>query len=235
MNQGQFHARATQDSLARVLTMLGLQRELQLPVDRMRVALLDSLDGVLLAELSPSDSTDGQRHTPLPVAIATQAREATAAAVALERRRLLGVPAVSFGVERNTAGDQRLLPTIGLSLPLPLLNRRGDIEIAQAERGRAEVELEIATQNTRTAIAEAEQSATLAAQRLEQVRALLASAERVASLVLVAYREGAATMPTVLDAARRARELRDEAISATTDLINARAALRLYSTSDSTP
>jgi cobalt-zinc-cadmium efflux system outer membrane protein len=118
---------------------------------------------------------------------------------------------VQLGVEWGEPGAENpnaLLPTIGVSLPLPFLNRnQGPIAQAQAERDRARAELAstrlLATQRLVEGLRERE---SLRA-RIARDQELVARAERVAAKSLTAYREGASALPAVLEARRTAREV----------------------------
>ena len=72
-------------------------------------------------------------------------------------------------------------------------------------------------------------SRDLASLRVTQTRDVLASAERIASLTLIAYREGEVALSFVLEATRRARDLRDDYITALSDQVSSDAGVTLYS------
>ena len=99
------------------------------------------------------------------------------------------------------------LPTIGLSIPIPLFNRNdGAVQLADAERDRARAELALARLEAASQLTRARRALTLALERVARDRRLLDGAGRVSALSLLAYREGAAALPSVLEAQRTARE-----------------------------
>ena len=234
INRGQLVVRAAQDSLATTTSLLALQRLMALPADTLSIALADSLPALVAAvDGGIVPNTNGQ---PLLVAAAALSVEARTAALAAERRRVFGVPAVSVGFEAGNDGSNRPLPTAGISLPLPVLNRnRAEIALASTERDRAVAELQIAQREAAAALAESRRARELALGRVQQTRDLVAGAERISSLSLIAYREGEVALPVVLDATRRARELRDDYITALADLLTAHAAVTLYSSVATAP
>jgi cobalt-zinc-cadmium efflux system outer membrane protein len=120
------------------------------------------------------------------------------------------VPSVNLGVEWHdpSGAETGVLPTFGLSLPLPFFNRnRGAIAQAEAERMRAEAELGLATITSRAEIARTERELGIAMSRVARDRSLVTAAEKVAAMSLTAYREGASALPNVLEAQRNAREV----------------------------
>jgi len=123
-----------------------------------------------------------------------------------------------------------LLPTIGVSIPLPLLNRnRGPIAQAEAERERARAELSLTLFQTQATIGRARRERAVALEKLQRDLVLVASANRIAAMSLVAYREGAQGLPAVLEAQRNAREILSQYINDLTDAWIATATLRLFS------
>ena len=66
-------------------------------------------------------------------------------------------------------------------------------------------------------------------------RILIASANRVAEMSLVAYREGASSLPNVLEAQRSAREILAQYLDDLTAAWIATAELRVFSLTPSTP
>ena len=112
------------------------------------------------------------------------------------------------GFERGDPDEPGVLPTFGVTLPLPFLSRnRGPILVAEAGRQRAAAELALAEVESRTAIARATRQRATAMARVERDRRLVASAARVAAMSLTAYREGASSLPNVLEAQRNARDV----------------------------
>ena len=123
-----------------------------------------------------------------------------------------------------------MLPTFGLSIPLPVLNRnRGPIALAEAERERARAELALAVFQTEATIGRARRERAAALEKLQRDRVLVESASRIVSMSLVAYREGAQALPAVLEAQRNARDILSQYITDLADAWIATATLRLYS------
>ncbi|MEO8561002.1 MAG: TolC family protein [bacterium] len=229
INRGDAHIRASQDSLNASTGVLEVQRLMAMAPDRVEISLTDSLPAIAAA-VAPSVLGDSMTGRPLLVAAAARNVEARTLALTAEHRRAYGAPAVSVGFEAGNPGTTGLLPTVGISLPLPLLTRnRGEIALATTERARAVAALEIAKRDAATALATAERTRDLAALRVTQTRELLASAERIASLTLVAYREGEVPLSFVLEATRRARDLRDGYITALSELASSHAGVALHS------
>jgi cobalt-zinc-cadmium efflux system outer membrane protein len=126
----------------------------------------------------------------------------------LQRRSIFATPSLMAGVETGAPDEPGVLPTFGLSIPLPLLDRnRGAIAQAEAERQRAEAELTVAQLESQIQIARARRERSIALAKVERDRALVAAANRVAAMSLTAYREGASSLPNVLEAQRNARDV----------------------------
>jgi cobalt-zinc-cadmium efflux system outer membrane protein len=127
------------------------------------------------------------------------------------------------------------LPTFGLGLSLPIFNRRrGEILVAEAEQTKAQAELVLAQVEVRNEIAHAIRERENALAKVARDRQLIASADRVASYSLVAYREGAASLPNVLEAQRSAREVRGQYIDDLAAAWIATAELRVLSLTPTT-
>jgi cobalt-zinc-cadmium efflux system outer membrane protein len=117
-----------------------------------------------------------------------------------------------------------------VSIPLPLLNRnRGPIAQAEAERERARAELSLALFETQAAIGRARRERAVALEKLQRDLVLVESANRIAAMSLVAYREGAQGLPAVLEAQRNARDILSQYINDLADAWIATATLRLFS------
>jgi outer membrane protein TolC len=84
---------------------------------------------------------------------------------------------------------------------------RGDITRAVAERDRAQAQLDLTRRDTEAAVARARRELVAARERLRRSAALVESADRVATMSLQAYREGAIPLANVLEAQRNAREI----------------------------
>ena len=101
------------------------------------------------------------------------------------------------------------MPTLGIGIGIPIFNRnRGQIRVAEAEQFRAQAELALAQVEARNQIAHARRERENALAKVVRDRSVIASADRVAAMSLVAYREGAASLPNVLEAQRAARDIR---------------------------
>lgn len=231
INRGDAYLRTAQDSFDASASLLEVQRLMALPADSVRISLSDSLPGVA-EEIAGGAETPRTllAGTPLSVAAAMRAVDASTFTLAAERRRVYGIPSISIGVEAGLPGTPGMLPTVGVSLPLPLLSRnRGEVRLATVERARAIATLDIARRDAAAALANSLRARELASARVRRTRELLASAERIAALTLVAYREGEAGLSFVLEATRRARDLRDGYITALSELVASQAGVRLYS------
>lgn len=196
-------------------SLLRLQLLMGIAPDSMRIALADSINwsvGNLPVVSPPTESTE--RGQALPVAAAALDLRAAEEQTRLERHRRLGTPAISFGVEAiNPGGPGGLLPTVGVSLPLPLFNRNtATIARAQTELERGRVLLAQAELEQQTAVSIGYTDAVAARTRAERSLRLLASAERINALSLLAYREGATALVTVLEAQRTTRDARAQAL-----------------------
>ncbi|MFN8581805.1 MAG: TolC family protein, partial [Gemmatimonadaceae bacterium] len=130
--------------------------------------------------------------------------------VKLEQASVWGAPSLVTGIDNHDPGGVAgALPVLGLSLPLPLFNRnRGGIALAEAGRERARADLAMARTETALELARVRRERRGALARLERDRTLLGTADQVAVMSLTAYREGAATLPNVLEAQRNTREVR---------------------------
>src|SRR5205814_1220503 len=141
------------------------------------------------------------------LAAAARARLSRRRALALAHRSVLAAPSLQVGVERgDPTGPGGDLPTVGLSLPLPLFNwNGGEVAQAAAARDRAQANLDLVRRETEAELTRARRALTLALARLERDRLLLFSADRVAAMSLQAYAEGAIALAHVLAAQRNAR------------------------------
>ena len=195
---------AVADSLELFDVVLSLQTVMGLAADSIRVTLADSL-------LAPTaDAIRASTGIPLGVAAAQAGLDAAELITRLERRSRWAPPNIVAGFETRDPGGtwNKLLPTFGLTLPLPLLNwNRGAIALADAERDRARAALALVRAGTEAGIAHIVRERDQALARVERDRALIVSASRVAVMSLTAYREGAAPMASVLEAQRTAREV----------------------------
>jgi cobalt-zinc-cadmium efflux system outer membrane protein len=200
---GQQANAAASDSLTLVSTLLDLATVIGATADGQPVALIDSL-------VAPTDSIVARAGQPLPIAAAEAALRSASLAVRLQRRSLFAATSLTAGFEtHDPSGDEKgILPVIGLSIPFPIFNRNGAaIAVAQAEQLRAQAERDVAVLETRAAIARTERERAITLANVARDQTLVASANRVASLSLTAYREGAAPLATAIEAQRNAREI----------------------------
>jgi len=200
---GQAANDAIADSLALHSALLDLQIIMGITGHQVRIELADSLT----APPPASTAADGR---PLAVASAADQLESAALALRVEKRSVIGPPNITAGWNTGdpTGGINGRLPTFGVALPIPLFNRNAAaISLAQAEEARARAELSLATVMSRTERERAEREYAAARTRFERDEQLVTHAERVASMALTAYREGALGMASVLEARRTAREV----------------------------
>ncbi len=131
-------------------------------------------------------------------------------------------------MEEGAPDEPGLLPTFGLSLPIPLFNRNGGaVAAARAEADRTAAELAGARRDAELAVATASRGRDLARSRLAVDRQALESAERVARLSVTAYEEGAYPLASVLEAQRSARDAQRQVLEDVVALRTASAALAL--------
>lgn len=238
---GQQANAAASDSLGYAHLLFTVQALMGLSPDSVVIVLADSLtltaaDTARLATMPTvmPDSANLMAVAALDVAptVAAAAASVQAAelAVAREHRLVWGVPALQVGVDwGDPANDppNKLLPLIGVSVPLPLLDRnRGPIAQAEAERDRARAELALARLDARQRLVEGIREREALLRQVERDRDLVSRANRVASRSLEAYREGAMALPAVLEARRAAREVLTQYIDDMASLLTVDAELR---------
>jgi cobalt-zinc-cadmium efflux system outer membrane protein len=196
---GQQANNAAADSLTYVSAVLDLEAVLGM-----------TPDGV---EVEPTDSLTEPPPAAVPTLTLSEAaasRSVTSAEFSIrhEHRAIISTPVLSFGIEHGDPDQPGILPTVGIGLAFPIFDRnRGGIAQAEAERARAVAELALARVNARNDINHATRERSIAMSRVARDRLLVTSADRVASMALVAYREGQITLPSVLEAARTARDV----------------------------
>ncbi|HEX4634049.1 MAG TPA: TolC family protein [Gemmatimonadales bacterium] len=201
INAGELVNGASEDSLAAVSALMNLQLVLGLPADG-SLTLADSLQ-------FPDSAGDEVPADPLAVIAAQSELTAAERILTLARSANLLSPSVQVGIERGdpTGSEPGVLPTFGISLPLPLFNWNGGaITRARAERDAAAARLDA---TRRAAVAERTRATgerTVALVRARRDAGLVASADSVAAMFLQAYSEGAVSLPEVLEAQRNARE-----------------------------
>lgn len=217
---GQAANTAINDSLSFLSTLFDLQIVMGLTARQVAITLTDSLtvptvDTMLFAEANtpvarPDSLGISGATASLSVAAAQASLVSAQQAVALERRNLWGTPSITAGFEFGdpSGGEPGVLPTVGIALPFPLFNRnRAPIAMALAEQRRADAQLAQARATSQAEIARARRELEFAHDRIRRDRQLVASANRVAAMSLTAYREGASTLPNVLEARRNARDV----------------------------
>ncbi|HET7585022.1 MAG TPA: TolC family protein [Gemmatimonadaceae bacterium] len=226
ISAGQAANVAASDSLEAFAAMLELQAAMGVDGGAVVIALADSLGP------PPSDSAGAAAPAgaPLRVAAAEASVEAARLTLRSERRSVWGAPSVSAGFETGDPSGEEpgLLPTVGIAFSLPLLNgNRGPITTAEADEARARAELASARVESAGEIARAERARATAFARLERARALVDAANRVAGMALTAYREGAESLASVLEAQRNARDVLADYVDALAAAWIARATLRV--------
>jgi outer membrane protein, heavy metal efflux system len=225
VNAGQAANIAIADSVTLISSVFDLQTVMGM--DTTRIAIVPS-DSLTMPPLTPPNAIPA---IALPIAAARQTLSAADLSVRVQRRSVFTPFSVQAGLEwGDPLGQPGLLPTFGFSIPLPLLNRnRGPIALAEAERERARAELALALFQTQATIGRARRERAVAIEKLQRDRVLVESANRIASMSLVAYREGAQGLPAVLEAQRNARDILSQYINDLADAWIATATLRLYS------
>lgn len=230
VSAGQQENAAVADSLTLLSALLDLQSILGMANDHLEIRVTDSLVMPPGAPTPPA--------TTLSEKAASLSLESASASVTLQHRSIWTLPSISFGFEAGDPDIPGIGPTFGVGIAVPLFDRnRGAIAQAEAERARASAELTLARIEARNQIAHATRERQIALARAERNRGLVASADRVAAMSLTAYREGASTLATILEARRAARDLLAQYIDDLAAAWIATAELRAlaYSTPDSDP
>lgn len=221
---------ASTDSLDYMHLLLTVQMLMGLPADSVAIALADSLAyPATTVDLLAAAVPDSPGASPF-VAAAEATVQAAELAVAREHRLVWGLPSLQLGVDwGDPANDppNKLLPLIGVSVPLPLLDRnRGPIAQAEAERDRARAELQLARLDARQRLVEGTREREVLTRQVVRDRDLVVRADRVAAKSLEAYREGAMALPAVLEARRTARDVLAQYIDDVAALLTVEAELR---------
>jgi cobalt-zinc-cadmium efflux system outer membrane protein len=225
---GQVANLASDDSLDRITALLEVQRVMGLAADTLQITLRDTLQLPGAPTIAPV--------TTLPVLAATASLRAAERTLSLEHGSVFGIPSLSLGVEKGDPGQPGWLPTLGVGLTLPLFDRRrGSIGVATAERDRATAQLAQARRDSDADLARSRRELAVARDRARRSEQLLARADRVVQLSLVAYQAGAATLPGVLEAVRSAREAQAKHIADLTAAVIAEASLRWLTATLETP
>ena len=210
VNAGQEQSVAASDSLAVSAALLDLQAAMGLRAATIEITPADSLTA---PPRSNAESLPADRAT-LNVAAATESLDAARLGLRLQRKSVLSPFGINAGFETGGTADERgILPTVGITLPLPFLNRnRGGIAEAQAGFARAKAELDLARVESDLEIAQARRALAMEQSRIERDRLLVASANRVAAMALTSYREGEAPLASVLEARRTSRDVLSRSI-----------------------
>ncbi|MGE5732748.1 MAG: TolC family protein, partial [Gemmatimonas sp.] len=219
VNAGQQENVAAGDSLTLISSLLDLQAVLGMTAEQLEIDATDSLAA------PPPAPVPGRT---LNETAATMSLESATLAARLQHRSLFSTPSIAFGFENHDPDQHGILPTFGLGLALPLFDRnRGAIAQAEAERARAAAELALVQVDARSQIAHALRQRENALARTQRDQRLVVSANRVAAMSLTAYREGAASLPNVLEAQRNARDVLARYIDDVTNAWVATAQLRV--------
>jgi outer membrane protein, heavy metal efflux system len=228
VNAGERANIAAADSLTMVSAFLDLQAALGMTDSSIQVTLVDSLT------MPPAATTPAPR--PLQEVAAGASLEAAALNARLQHRSVWSQVSIALGFEYGDPAQRGILPTFGVGIGLPFFDRnRGPIALAEAERNRAQADLTLAQIETRNALAHAQRARANAVARAERDVAIIASANRVASMSLMAYREGALALGNVLEAQATARDLLAQYIDDLAAAWVATAELRVFSATPTPP
>jgi outer membrane protein, heavy metal efflux system len=210
VNAGREENVAAGDSLTWLSALLDLQATLGMLGDQLEIRATDSLT------TPPEAAVPGRT---LSEAAASMSLESATLAARVQHRAFWSSPSVSLGFEYKDPDQTGLLPTFGIGIGLPVFDHnRGQIAQAEAERVRASAELTLAQVEARNQIAHALRERENALARVTRDRQLVTSANNVVAMSLTAYREGASSLPNVLEAQRTARDVLAQYID---DLANA--------------
>ncbi len=221
---GQLANGSARDSLDAIAAVLSVQALMGLPADVPAISFADTLEAGENVAAAPAVGSQ------LLVAAAEEDLQQADQALTLEKRLLFGAPSLTIGWEsRDPTGQETgTLPTVGIALPLPLFNQnRGTILLAQSQRDRAQAALTLARQEGAQQAARARRELALARDRLARSERLVASANTVERLSLVAYREGASSLANVLEAQKIARETLSQYVDDVAAARNAAGIVRL--------
>jgi cobalt-zinc-cadmium efflux system outer membrane protein len=199
---------STNDSIAAVAATLEMQRVMGIAADRESITLTDTLRVVALPPAT-APLPGASAAPPLSVATAEATALAASHVLSVEQNSVFSTPTIMLGIDTHdpTGAEPGVLPNFGVSLPLPLWSHRtGEIALAQAGVYRAQAELAQARRESDARIARARRDLAAANARVARDGNVLTAARRVASMSLTAYAEGAAGIPTVLEAQRTARD-----------------------------
>jgi cobalt-zinc-cadmium efflux system outer membrane protein len=225
VNAGQVANVSASDSLTYVSTLLDLQTIMGVTADQLEIEAADSLGA------PPTDAGDGgvPVSSTLEVAAAEQTLTSAQLGATLQHRSVWAAPALIAGFDWGDPTNSGLLPNVGVSLPIPLFSRsRGPILQADAEVQRARAGLALARAEGAARIARARRERDVFLAKANRDRLLVASANRVATMSLTAYREGQSSLPNVLEAQRNARDILAQYVDDLAEAWIASAELRVY-------
>ncbi|MEP6590219.1 MAG: TolC family protein [Gemmatimonadota bacterium] len=207
LQQANLHAA---DSLSAESSLLTLQAAMGLMTSELTIALADSL------RRPAFDSTTPGSGALLPIAAAEADVRTAELALRLQRNSRIVEPTLTAGFETGdpSGSENGLLPMVGIAIPLPLVNRnRGNVALAEAELQRAQASLMAVRVESGGAIGRARRALEIALAQLDRDERLTVAATRVSAMSLTAYREGAATLASVLEAQRMARDARSQYVT----------------------
>jgi len=225
VNAGQQANVAATDSLSYVSTLFDLQSVMGLVTTEATILPSDSLGYPAVV-----DGDGGVVvNATLEVAAAEQTFHAAQLAATFQRRVVWSGISVTAGFDWGDPTNPGLLPVIGLSIPVALFSRhRGQNLEAEVTLAKTRAELALAQTEGAARIARARRQQDIALAKVSRDRLLLASANRVASMSLTAYREGQSSLPNVLEAQRNAREILGQYIDDLAAAWIASASLRVF-------
>lgn len=214
------------DSLASESALLTLQAAMGMVTSDITISLADSL------VRPPDEVSKVPSGNLLPVAAAESDVRTADLLARMQRRSRIIEPTLIAGFETGDPGGSEpgILPIIGVAIPLPLLNgNRGNIALAEAELQRAQATLVAIRVESTGAVGRAQRALRTGLDQVARDAQLTAAADRVSAMSLTAYREGAATLASVLEAQRMAREVRSQYIADLAGTWIARGVLQLLS------
>ena len=213
VNAGQEHNLATADSVDLTSALIDLQAAMGILNPAAMIAPADTL-------AVPDSAAMAAAGTPLQIASALELVNSAESNLKAQKRSLFGSPALMGGVEtRDPDTGNELLPTFGITLPIPLFNRNhGGVAQANAELNRARAELATTRIEYAATLLRMERQRETSLARVVRDRALLVSANRVASMSITAYRAGAFALSNVMEAQRSARDILRQYVDDLADL-----------------
>jgi cobalt-zinc-cadmium efflux system outer membrane protein len=225
VNAGQQANLAAADSLSYVSTLFDQQSVMGLVTTEATILPSDSLGYPAVV-----DGDGGVViNATLEVAAARQTYNAAQLAATFQRRVAWFGISITGGFDWGDPTNPGLLPVIGLSVPVALLSRhRGQNLEAEATLEKTRAELALAQTEGAARIARSRRQQDIALAKVSRDRLLLASADRVASMSLTAYREGQSSLPNVLEAQRNARDVLGQYIDDLAAAWIASASLRVF-------